>query len=147
MVKFLRLSSVLWWSFSVKRPAVRMVVVRSQAEVNPPGHAADRRGGSDWLRPRGLAGKPLAEFQSYAKQTYASRIRHGRACNTFQVPTVTSTIDVKKTTTWGESGFPSEFLGGTGQLHYRGCRGVRDGVDTPSSYPTATCPPVGWSNG
>ena len=38
-------------------------------------------------------------------------------------------------------------LGGTGQLYYRGCRGVRDGVDTPSSYPTATCPPVGWSNG
>ena len=29
----------------------------------------------------------------------------------------------------------------------RGCPGVRDGVDTPSSYPTATCPPVGWSNG
>ena len=28
-----------------------------------------------------------------------------------------------------------------------GCRGVRDGVDTPSPYPTATCPPVGWSNG
>ena len=30
--------------------------------------------------------------------------------NTFQEPTVTSIIDVKKTTAWGESGFPSEFL-------------------------------------
>ena len=37
--------------------------------------------------------------------------------------------------------------GGTGQLHYRGCPGVRDGVDTLSPYPTATCPPAGWSNG
>ena len=32
-------------------------------------------------------------------------------CNTVQEPTVTSTIVAKKTTTWGESGFPSEFLG------------------------------------
>ena len=38
-------------------------------------------------------------------------------------------------------------VGGTGQLHYRGGPGVQDGVDTPSSYPTATCPPAGWSNG
>ena len=36
----------------VKRPVVRMVVVRPQAAVNPPSHAADRRGGSDWLRGR-----------------------------------------------------------------------------------------------
>ena len=36
----------------VKRPVVRMVVVRPQAAVNSPGHAADRRGGSDWLRGR-----------------------------------------------------------------------------------------------
>ena len=38
-------------------------------------------------------------------------MRHGSVCNTFQQPTVTSIIDVKKTTAWGESGFPSEFLG------------------------------------
>ena len=31
-------------------------------------------------------------------------------CTTVQEPTVTSTIVAKKTTTWGESGFPSEFL-------------------------------------
>ena len=28
-----------------------------------------------------------------------------------------------------------------------GCRGVPDGVDTPSPHPAATGPPVGWSNG
>ena len=81
-------SIVLWWSFSVKRPAVRMVVVRSQAEVNPP--VTQQIGGVDLI---------------------------------------------------------GSGVGGTGQLHYRGCPGVRDGVDTPSPYPTATCPPVGWSNG
>ena len=37
---------------------------------------------------------------------------HDSVCNTVQEPTVTSTIVAKKTTTWGESGFPSEFLGG-----------------------------------
>ena len=36
---------------------------------------------------------------------------HDSICNTVQEPTVTSTIVAKKTTTWGESGFPSEFLG------------------------------------
>ena len=81
-------SIVLWWSFSVKRPAVRMVVVRSQAEVNPP--VTQQIGGVDLI---------------------------------------------------------GSGAGGTGQLYYRGCPGVRDGVDTPSSNPTATCPPVGWSNG
>ena len=35
---------------------------------------------------------------------------HDSVCNTVQEPTVTSTIVAKKTTTWGESGFPSEFL-------------------------------------
>ena len=35
---------------------------------------------------------------------------HYSVCNTVQEPTVTSIIDVKKTTAWGESGFPSEFL-------------------------------------
>ena len=47
----------------------------------------------------------------YANQTYYSLIRHTSVCNTFQKPSITSIIDVKKTTTWGESGFPSEFLG------------------------------------
>ena len=37
---------------------------------------------------------------------------HDSVCNTVQEPTVTSTIVAEKTTTWGESGFPSEFLGG-----------------------------------
>ena len=37
---------------------------------------------------------------------------HDSVCNTVQEPTVTSTIVAKKTTTWGESGFPSEFLEG-----------------------------------
>ena len=36
---------------------------------------------------------------------------HDSVCNTVQEPTVTSTIVAKKTTTWRESGFPSEFLG------------------------------------
>ena len=35
---------------------------------------------------------------------------HDSVCNTVQEPTFTSTIVAKKTTTWGESGFPSEFL-------------------------------------
>ena len=47
----------------------------------------------------------------YAKQTYYSLMWHDSVCNTVQAPTVTSIIDVKKTTTWGESGVPSEFLG------------------------------------
>ena len=38
---------------------------------------------------------------------------HDSVCNTVQEPTVTSTIVAKKTTTWGESGFPSEFLAAT----------------------------------
>ena len=38
---------------------------------------------------------------------------HYSVCNTVQEPTVKSTIVAKKTTTWGESGFPSEFLGQT----------------------------------
>ena len=37
-------------------------------------------------------------------------MRHCSICITFQEPTVTSIIDVKKTAAWGESGFPSEFL-------------------------------------
>ena len=37
-------------------------------------------------------------------------MRYDSVCNTVQEPTVTSTIVAKKTTTWGESGFPSEFL-------------------------------------
>ena len=35
---------------------------------------------------------------------------HDSVCNTVQESTVTSIIVAKKTTTWGESGFPSEFL-------------------------------------
>ena len=36
---------------------------------------------------------------------------HDSVCNTVQKPTATSIIVAKKATTWGESGFPSEFLG------------------------------------
>ena len=43
---------------------------------------------------------------------------HDSICNTVQEPTVTSTIVAKKTTTWGESGFPSEFLGWLDQDGY-----------------------------
>ena len=31
-------------------------------------------------------------------------------CNTFQEPIITSVIDIKKITAWGESGFPARFL-------------------------------------
>ena len=48
----------------------------------------------------------------YAKQTYYSRIRRDSVCNTFQDPIITSVIDAKKITAWGESGFPARFLAG-----------------------------------
>ena len=44
-------------------------------------------------------------------QTYYSRIRRDSVCNTFQDPIITSVIDAKKITAWGESGFPASFLG------------------------------------
>ena len=47
----------------------------------------------------------------YSKQTYYSRIRRDSVCNTFQDPIITSVIDAKKITAWGESGFPARFLG------------------------------------
>ena len=47
----------------------------------------------------------------YAKQTYYSRIQRDSVCNTFQYPIITSVIDAKKITAWGESGFPARFLG------------------------------------
>ena len=46
----------------------------------------------------------------YAKRTYYSRIRCDSVCNTFQEPIITSVIDVKKITAWGELGFPARFL-------------------------------------
>ena len=55
--------------------------------------------------------KAIGRVSRYAKQTYYSLIRHGSVCNTFQEPTVTSTIVAKKTTAWGESGFPARLLG------------------------------------
>ena len=54
--------------------------------------------------------KAIGRVSRYARQTYYSLIWHDNVCNTVQEPTVTSTIVAKKTTTWGESGFPSEFL-------------------------------------
>ena len=47
----------------------------------------------------GFALRQAGVFQSYT------------AFNTCRVPTVTSTIDVKKTTAWGESGFPARLRG------------------------------------
>ena len=60
--------------------------------------------------PRSLAGKPLAGFRAtpsrritvlYGMVVYILR---------FTTPLLTSPIDVKKTTAWGESGFPARLL-------------------------------------
>ena len=55
--------------------------------------------------------KAIGRVSHYARQTYYSLMWHDSVCNTVQKSTVTSTIVAKKTTTWGESGVPSEFLG------------------------------------
>ena len=55
----------------------------------------------------------LAGFRT----TYYSRIRRDSVCNTFQDPIVTSVIDAKKITAWGESGFPARFLGTRAHLY------------------------------
>ena len=58
--------------------------------------------------PRSLAGKPLAGFRATPSRRIP--VLYGMVIyNTCQEPTVTSIIDVKKTTAWGESGFPAEF--------------------------------------
>ena len=54
--------------------------------------------------------KAIGRVSRYAKQMYSSLIRHGNVSNTCQEPTVTSIIDLKKTTAWGESGFPARLL-------------------------------------
>ena len=54
--------------------------------------------------------KAIGRVLHYARQTYYRRIRRDSACNTFQEPIITSVIDVKKITAWGESGFPARFL-------------------------------------
>ena len=54
--------------------------------------------------------KAIGRVLHYAKQTYYSRIRRDSVCNTFQDPIITSVIDAKKITAWGESGFPARFL-------------------------------------
>ena len=49
-------------------------------------------------------------------------------CITFHNPTITSPIDVEKTTAWGESGFPARLLGGfppQSRTQYPAIRGVR----------------------
>ena len=55
-----------------------MVVVRSQAEVNPPSHAADRRGGSDWLRHRWCwpAAGPFPPWSRWGFAHTLSRANH-----------------------------------------------------------------------
>ena len=60
---------------------------------------------------RGLAGKPLAEFRATPSRRIPVLCGMGVVFKPFQQPTFTSIIDIKKTTAWGESGFPSEFLG------------------------------------
>ena len=55
--------------------------------------------------------KASGQLSRYAKQMDYSLMWLGSVCNTLQEPTVTSIIDLKKTTVCGESGFPSEFLG------------------------------------
>ena len=54
--------------------------------------------------------KAIGRVSRYAKQTDYSLIRHGNVSNTCQEPTVTSIIDLKKTTAWGKSGFPARLL-------------------------------------
>ena len=54
--------------------------------------------------------KAIGRVSHYAKQTYYSPIRRDSVCNTFQDPVITSVIDAKKITAWGESGFPARFL-------------------------------------
>ena len=63
--------------------------------------------------PRSLAGKPLAGFCTTLSETYSSLIRRSSILLIrFLEPIITSIIDVQKTVTWGESGFPATFLGG-----------------------------------
>ena len=69
----------------------------------------------------------------YARQTYCGLTRHASVCNTLHKRSIISIIDVKKTTTWGESGFPSEFLGNDPTLRAstRGGKKVRVYRKTP----------------
>ena len=71
---------------------------------------------------------------------------HDSVCNTVQEPTITSTIVAKKTTTWGESGFPSEFLGApTSRVFFQHLEPsltlpdtiAREVVDQPLEFPAA----------
>ena len=58
-----------------------------------------------------------------------------------QEPTVTSTIVAKKTTTWGESGFPSEFLGFFQSPRYRLAADLFDQVFQRNIYQRANIDP------
>ena len=67
---------------------------------------------------------------------------HDSICNTVQEPTVTSTIVAKKTTTWGESGFPSEFLEDRGHgVHFLNlaCK-VPSSLDSVHGFRLSTVP-------
>ena len=67
---------------------------------------------------------------------------HDSVCNTVQEPTVTSTIIAKKTTTWGESGFPSEFLEDRGHgVHFSNlaCQ-VPSSLDSVHGFRLSTVP-------
>ena len=77
----------------------------------------------------------------------ATLTRLGLFCETMVVVRSQAEVNPPVTQQIGGVDLIGSGAGGTGQLYYRGCPGVRDGVDTPSSNPTATCPPVGWSNG
>ena len=73
-----------------------------------PLHPPRKQDGAVRCSTRSLAGKPLAGFRATPDRRL---MWHDSACNTVQEPTATAIIVAKKTTTWGESGFPSEFLG------------------------------------
>ena len=85
------------------RDAGEGILICTETAAQEPFHANRR------CNTRSLVGKPLAGFRATPRQTYSSLIRHRRVCNTFHEPTITSIIDDKKTTAWGESGFPATF--------------------------------------
>ena len=67
---------------------------------------------------------------------------HDSVCNMVQEPTVTATIVAKKTTTWGESGFPSEFLEDRGHgVHFSNlaCK-VPSSLDSVHGFRLSTVP-------
>ena len=63
--------------------------------------------------PRSLAGKPLAGFRATPDRRIIVLCGMIVSVIWFKNPLLQRQVVAKKTTTWGESGFPSEFLGGS----------------------------------